>query len=50
MIALLGIDVAGTSDELLGAGLILVATLGYAIAPMIVQGRLADLDPLVPWP
>lgn len=48
VIALLGIDVAGSSDELLGAGLILVATLGYAIAPMIVQGRLADLDPLVP--
>jgi drug/metabolite transporter (DMT)-like permease len=48
VIALLGIDVAGRSDELLGAGLILVATLGYAIAPMIVQGKLADLDPLVP--
>lgn len=48
VIALLGVDVAGRSDELLGAGLILVATLGYAIAPMIVQGKLADLDPLVP--
>lgn len=48
VIALLGIDVAGRADELLGAGLILVATLGYAIAPMIVQGKLADLDPLVP--
>jgi drug/metabolite transporter (DMT)-like permease len=48
VIALLGIDVAGRSDELLGAALVLIATLGYAIAPMIVQGRLADLDPLVP--
>lgn len=48
VVALLGIDVAGRSDELVGAGLILIATLGYATAPIIVQRRLADLDPLVP--
>jgi drug/metabolite transporter (DMT)-like permease len=48
VIALLGIDVAGEPDELLGALLILVATLLYAIAPLIIQRSLADLDPLGP--
>ena len=48
VIALLGVDVAGRPSELLGAGLVLVATLGYAIAPIIVSRRLADLDPLGP--
>jgi drug/metabolite transporter (DMT)-like permease len=48
VVALLGVDVAGRPDELLGAGLVLVATLGYATAPIIVSRRLADLDPLGP--
>ena len=48
VVALLGVDVAGRPDELLGAALILVATLGYATAPIIVNRRLADLDPLGP--
>ena len=48
VVALLGIDVAGRPGELLGATLILVATLGYATAPIIVQRGLADLDPLGP--
>jgi drug/metabolite transporter (DMT)-like permease len=48
VVALLGVDVAGRPGELLGALLILVATLGYATAPMIVKRRLADLDPLGP--
>jgi drug/metabolite transporter (DMT)-like permease len=48
VVALLGIDVAGKPRELLGAALVLVATLGYAAAPMIVSRRLADLDPLGP--
>jgi drug/metabolite transporter (DMT)-like permease len=48
VVALLGVDVAGKPDELLGAALVLVATLGYATAPMIVKRRLADLDPLGP--
>jgi drug/metabolite transporter (DMT)-like permease len=48
VVALLGIDVAGRPDELLGAALVLVATLGYATAPIIVSRRLADLDPLGP--
>jgi len=48
VVALLGIDVAGRREELFGAALVLVATLGYAIAPIIVSRRLADLDPLGP--
>ena len=48
VVALLGIDVAGRPDELLGAALVLAATLGYAAAPIIVSRRLADLDPLGP--
>jgi drug/metabolite transporter (DMT)-like permease len=48
VVALLGIDVAGERDELIGAALILVATVCYAGAPIIVQRRLADLDPLGP--
>jgi drug/metabolite transporter (DMT)-like permease len=45
VIALVGIDVAGSRSELLGAGAILIAAVGYAIGPMIVKLRLADLDP-----
>jgi drug/metabolite transporter (DMT)-like permease len=48
VVALLGIDVAGRPGELVGATLVLVATLGYATAPIIVSRRLADLDPLGP--
>src|SRR6266576_1916186 len=48
VVALLGFDVAGRASELLGAALVLVATLGYAIAPIIVSRRLSDLDPLGP--
>src|SRR5439155_3509641 len=48
VVALLGVDVAGRPSELLGAALVLVATLGYATAPIIVSRRLADLDPLGP--
>ena len=48
VVALLGVDVAGRPGELLGAGLVLVATLGYAAATIIVNRRLADLDPLGP--
>ena len=47
VVALLGVDVAGRG-ELLGATLVLVATLGYAAATIIVNRRLADLDPIGP--
>jgi drug/metabolite transporter (DMT)-like permease len=48
VVALLGIDVAGRPGELLGALLILVATLCYATASIIVDRGLADLDPMGP--
>jgi drug/metabolite transporter (DMT)-like permease len=48
VVGLLGVDVAGTPEELAGAVLILVATLSYAMAPLIVRRGLADLDPLGP--
>ena len=48
VVLLLGIDVAGRSDELLGALCILGATLGYAAGPMIASVTLADLPPIGP--
>jgi drug/metabolite transporter (DMT)-like permease len=45
VVALVGIDVAGRSDELLGAGAILVAAVGYAVGPMVLRRHAADLDP-----
>ena len=45
VVALVGIDVAGRGDELLAAGAILVAALGYAAGPMVFKRKLADLDP-----
>jgi drug/metabolite transporter (DMT)-like permease len=48
VVALLGVDVAGRPGELFGAVLILVATLCYATATIIVNRGLADLDPLGP--
>jgi drug/metabolite transporter (DMT)-like permease len=45
VMALVGIDVAGRGDELLAAGAILVAALGYAAGPMVFKRKLADLDP-----
>jgi drug/metabolite transporter (DMT)-like permease len=48
VIALLGLDVAGEPDELLGAAAIMVAVVGYAIGPLVVKHRLADVEPLGP--
>ena len=45
VVALVGIDVAGRTDELLGAIAILVAALGYAAGPMVLNRKLGDLDP-----
>jgi drug/metabolite transporter (DMT)-like permease len=45
VVALVGIDVAGRSDELLGAGAILVAAVGYAVGPMVLRRHATDLDP-----
>ena len=44
---LVGVDVAGRPDELLGAAAILLAALGYAAGPMLLNRRFADLDPRV---
>jgi drug/metabolite transporter (DMT)-like permease len=48
VVLLLGIDVAGDSDELLGALCVLGATLGYAAGPMLAAKTLADLPPIAP--
>jgi drug/metabolite transporter (DMT)-like permease len=45
VIALMGIDVAGRGGELLGAGAILLAAIGYAIGPMVIKHRMGGLDP-----
>jgi drug/metabolite transporter (DMT)-like permease len=44
VIALVGIDVAGNSSELLGTSAILVAAIGYAIGPMVIKHRFTGLD------
>ena len=48
VVLLLGVDVAGSAAELVGAAAILVATAGYAIGPMIVKRHLRDADPIGP--
>jgi drug/metabolite transporter (DMT)-like permease len=45
VVVLVGVDVAGEADELLGAAAVLVSALCYAIGPMILKRKLADLDP-----
>lgn len=44
VVALVGIDVAGSGDELLGAMAILVAAFCYAVGPMVLKRHLAKLD------
>jgi len=44
VVALMGIDVAGSGDELLGAMAILVAAFCYAVGPMVLKRHLAKLD------
>jgi len=44
VIVLVGIDVAGRGDELLGAVCVLLASCGYAAGPMILRRHLSDLD------
>jgi drug/metabolite transporter (DMT)-like permease len=48
VVVLLGIDVAGRVEELLGAAMILVAAVGYAVGPLIVRRHLAGAHPLGP--
>ena len=44
VVALVGIDVAGDSEELLGAAAILLAAVGYAAGPMLLKRSLAEVD------
>ncbi len=44
VVALVGIDVAGRTDELLAAGAIILAAFCYAVGPMVLKRHLADLD------
>jgi drug/metabolite transporter (DMT)-like permease len=48
VVALVGIDIGGRGDALLGAAAVLTATLGYAAGPLIVKRQLAGADPLGP--
>jgi drug/metabolite transporter (DMT)-like permease len=45
VVALVGIDVAGSGGELLGATAILAAATCYAVSSMVFKRHLADLDP-----
>lgn len=45
VVVLMGVDVAGSADELLGAAAVLLAALGYAAGPMLLKRKLSDLDP-----
>jgi drug/metabolite transporter (DMT)-like permease len=44
VVALMGIDVAGSTTALLGTGAVLIAAVGYATGPMIIKHWLAGLD------
>ena len=44
VIALVGLDVAGSSAEVLGALAVLVGAVGYAIGPMVVKLGMGGLD------
>jgi drug/metabolite transporter (DMT)-like permease len=45
VVALVGLDLTGSREELLGALALLGAAVGYAIGPMLLRAKLADLDP-----
>jgi drug/metabolite transporter (DMT)-like permease len=44
VVALMGIDVAGSTSALLGTVFVLIAAVGYAAGPMIIKHWLAGLD------
>jgi drug/metabolite transporter (DMT)-like permease len=45
VVVLVGVDVAGSTAELVGVILIGLAAAGYAVGPMVLKARLGDLDP-----
>ena len=44
VIALVGIDLSGRSGEVLGAGAVLLAAVGYATGPLIIKRQLLSYD------
>jgi drug/metabolite transporter (DMT)-like permease len=44
VMVLLGIDVSGRPDEILGAAFVLLAAVGYASSPMLLKHRMSDMD------
>ncbi len=46
VVALLGLGTLHSAHEWIGAGCILLATVGYAVGPLIIQRHLTDTDPL----
>src|SRR4051812_6063090 len=44
VVALVGIDVAGESGELVGAAAILLAAFGYAVGPMVLKQKIGPID------
>src|SRR5262249_13031060 len=44
VVVLVGVDVAGDSDALLGTLLVVLAACGYAVGPMILKRKLEGLD------
>ena len=45
VVALVGIDATGSTDELVGAAALLLSAFCYAVGPMILKRKLAELDP-----
>lgn len=45
VVALVGVDIAGDGDEVVGTIAILIAAVGYAAGPMMLKRKLGDLDP-----
>ena len=45
VVVLVGIDIAGSSRELIGAFAVLLAAVGYAAGPMVMKARLRGMDP-----
>jgi drug/metabolite transporter (DMT)-like permease len=45
VIALVGVQIAGSGRALLGTGALLLAAVGYSIGPMLIKHKLTGLDP-----
>ncbi len=50
VVCLVGVDIAGRSEELIGAAAILLAAVGYSIGPMLLKHKLTGLEPLATMP